>query len=621
MKWVRAPGGIRYHIRMGNKSMSRMGNKLSLRIIVLLFLGLFPATALRAQHTAPTTMTVVCQPPVVEREGAVLLPLNFLQETLGISLSTHNGVQRLRYYDKTVDVQVGQTKAVINERETNLAVAPVAVDNQIYVPVPLITEALGLGVDIARRYEDRTSLNISGKSGLITGVRHSVAPDKVRVVVDLDAPALFSVHRFMRAVTVDLAAVASPQFPLPPALPVNDPLVSQIDFLSGAPGHTFASATCRYRAPTAVFTLAQPFRVIIDCPKVFEEKLEQSIAPGITYRQIRRGTPDGPLMVYLTEVDWNNPQIEVDVVPAGERIMSRQPVSAIAAAENAIVAVNGGYFAIPSGAPIGAMVRNREWMRLPSRGRSVLGITADRKIVMDNLNAVGTLTFNQMMSVVVHDLNATREENRIIVYTPRWGGSVTIGADDFALSVSGGKVVEVYSGAAGDVSIPQDGFIVVATGTAKASFAQMRDGLKDQPVELTFRTQPDFPNLLHVLGGGPRLVKGGQEFVTAEMEQFRTPPFQNDPIKGRAPRTAVGVTKEGKLLFVVIDGRQPGFSIGATLWETARLMIEFGAVDALNLDGGGSSTMVVQSKVVNAPSDGRERPVGNALVVRVKKQG
>jgi len=587
------------------------------RITGLLLLYLFCAPALWAQQAAQTTMTVVCQPPVVERDGAVLLPLNFLQENLGMSVSAHNGAQRLRYYNLTADFQIGQTKAAVNERATNLAVAPVVVENQIYVPLHLITEAFGLSVDVARRYDDRTALNVRGQSGLITNVRHSVAPDKVRVVMDLDSPALFSVHRFLRAVTVDLAAVASPQFPLPNVLPVSDVLVSQIDFISGAPGHTFASATYRYRAPAVVFTLSEPFRIIIDCQKIFEERLEQSIAPGITYRQIRRGTPDGPLMVYLTEVDWNNPHIEVEVAPAGEKMTSRQPVSAIAAWENAIVAINGGYFALPSGAPLGAVVRNREWVRLPSRGRSALGITADRKIVMDNLNAVGMLTFNQTVSVVAHDLNATREENRVIVYTPRWGDCVSIGADDFALSVSGGKVREIYSGKAGDVSIPKDGFTVVATGATKTSFAQIA---KDQPAELTFRTQPDFPNLLHVLGGGPRLVKGGQEFVTAEMEQFNTPPFQNDPAKGRAPRTAVGVTREGKLLLVVIDGRQPGFSIGATLWETARLLLDLGAVDALNLDGGGSSTMVVQNKVVNAPSDGRERPVGNALVVRVKKQ-
>ncbi|MCS6862380.1 MAG: stalk domain-containing protein, partial [Abditibacteriales bacterium] len=363
------------------------------RFTFLLLCLLFASPTLWAQQT--TTMTLVCQPPVVERDGAVLLPLNFLQEALGMSLSTHNGAQRLRYYHVTVDFQVGQTKALVNDRETPLAVAPIAVDSQIYVPASLLTEAFGLQVDVARRYEDRTSLNVSGRSGVITHVRHSVAPDKVRLVIDLDAPALFSVHRFVRAVTVDLAATAAPQLLLPGVLPVSDVLVSQVDFLSGAPGHTFISSTYRYRAPAVVFTLAEPYRVIIDCQKIFEERWEQSIAPGITYRQMRRGTSDGPLMVYLAEVDWHNPHIEVDVAPAGERIMSRQPVSAIAAAENAVVAINGGYFAIPSGAPIGAMMRHREWMRLPSRGRSALGITTDRKIVMDNLNAVGLLTINR----------------------------------------------------------------------------------------------------------------------------------------------------------------------------------------------------------------------------------
>jgi hypothetical protein len=583
---------------------------------LFLCLCLLCPRALRAQQTTQTVaITAVCQPPVIEREGSVLLPLNFLQEALGMSLSGGHSIQRLRYYGMTADFQVGQTQAAANERAVHLTTAPASENNAVYVPLTLLTEAFGLNVDIVQRYDDRTSLSIKGKSGFITRVRHSVAPDKVRLVIDLDAPALVNVSRFLRAVSVDLAATPSPPSPLPAMLRVGDVLVPLIEFISGAPGHTFASVLFRYRAPIAVFTLADPYRLVVDCQKVFEERQEQNLSTGLTYRAIRRGTSEGPLMIYLTEVDWNNSQLEVEVAPAGEKIMSREPVSAIAAWEGALVAVNGGYFA-NSGAALGAMVRNREWMRLPSRGRSALGITADRKIVMDNLHVMGTLLLNKTQWVMVNDLNSTKELDRVIVYTPRWGGYVTIGADDVALSVSGGQVMEIYRGMAGDVSIPKDGFAVVATGTAKAALAQIA---KEQTAELTFRTQPDFPNLLHILGGGPRLVKGGREFVTAEMEQFSTPPFQNDPAKGRAPRTAVGITADNKLLLVVIDGRQPLHSIGVTLWETARIMRELGAVDALNLDGGGSSTMVVLNRVINAPSDGRERPVGNALVVRVKK--
>ena len=75
------------------------------------------------------------------------------------------------------------------------------------------------------------------------------------------------------------------------------------------------------------------------------------------------------------------------------------------------------------------------------------------------------------------------------------------------------------------------------------------------------------------------------------------------------------MTAGRKLLLVAVDGRQPGYSVGMTLEELAHFFLKLGAVDAMNLDGGGSTTMVIGGEVVNSPSDGRERPVGSALLV------
>jgi hypothetical protein len=83
----------------------------------------------------------------------------------------------------------------------------------------------------------------------------------------------------------------------------------------------------------------------------------------------------------------------------------------------------------------------------------------------------------------------------------------------------------------------------------------------------------------------------------------------------RHPRTGVGVTPEGHLLLVTVDGRQPGRSVGMTPLQFARLFLYLGATNALNLDGGGSTAMVVNGRLVNRPSDGAERPVGSALLV------
>jgi len=97
--------------------------------------------------------------------------------------------------------------------------------------------------------------------------------------------------------------------------------------------------------------------------------------------------------------------------------------------------------------------------------------------------------------------------------------------------------------------------------------------------------------------------------VTAAEEQF-----PGDIRYGRAPRSAVGVLANGDYILGVVDGRQQS-SHGLTLTEWAQLLQRFGAVDAINFDGGGSSELVAGGKILNSPSDGSERPVGAALLL------
>ena len=82
-----------------------------------------------------------------------------------------------------------------------------------------------------------------------------------------------------------------------------------------------------------------------------------------------------------------------------------------------------------------------------------------------------------------------------------------------------------------------------------------------------------------------------------------------------APRTAVGILRDGSYMLVTIDGHRPGYSVGATLTELGNTMKGLGVVEAMNLDGGGSTTMWVKGRVANRPSDGFERSVSNALLV------
>jgi len=114
--------------------------------------------------------------------------------------------------------------------------------------------------------------------------------------------------------------------------------------------------------------------------------------------------------------------------------------------------------------------------------------------------------------------------------------------------------------------------------------------------------------ILQAVGGGPTLLFNGK------MQLAGWPRSMG----GRAPRTAAGLTWDGKVLLMTVDGRSKA-SVGATIREEARYMAALGAREAINLDGGGSSTMVINRHVVNKPSDGYERSVSNGLMVFPKR--
>ena len=157
--------------------------------------------------------------------------------------------------------------------------------------------------------------------------------------------------------------------------------------------------------------------------------------------------------------------------------------------------------------------------------------------------------------------------------------------------------------------IPADGYVISLHGASKDAFARVKVG---DTVTLTEDFGPQWINVPNIIGAGPTLVKGGRVAVNAKEEQFPA-----DIAVGRAPRTGVAVLSNRHLLLVVADGRQAS-SIGCTLEEFAELLLKFGAKEAVNFDGGGSSEMVVGGVIVNSPSDGDERLVGSALAVLQK---
>lgn len=242
--------------------------------------------------------------------------------------------------------------------------------------------------------------------------------------------------------------------------------------------------------------------------------------------------------------------------------------------------------------------------------RSAMGIRADGSTIFGRQFYHGVLQFNGD-EVIINGVDCERNINTVVVYNS-WNGATT-GTNDFGVEivVQDGEVTNIFHNA-GNNYIPPHGYIISAHGKAAEYFANVKigDAMNFDEDYINMERGEDFNEAIHIIGAGPTLVKNGEIYVTADAEQF--PP---DIRVGRAPRSAVGITQYGDYIFAVVDGRQ-AHSKGCTLKEWAHILkYTFGAVEAINLDGGGSSELFFKGNLINKPSDGQERPVGDALTI------
>jgi hypothetical protein len=308
--------------------------------------------------------------------------------------------------------------------------------------------------------------------------------------------------------------------------------------------------------------------------------------------------------------------------------------------------VNGAYFVgtgPDAGDVVGAHVSDGELASEPVDGRSTLLLSANpldrpriaslrfsgrvrlggRPRLLDGVNRVRGLIWgcgghggDRPTQRPRHGIFCT-DPSELIQYTPQWGARTprTAGAElvvrDGVVAGSGG----------GHTRIPRDGYVLAGTGDALRFLRRTAEAggpftVTTELVDMGTRTPLFVAGLTGAVSGGPRLLTNGRVTVTSKSEGFGSRDVYGRFVAGRNPRTLAGVTATGALLLVTVDGRAPGYSVGIGLPEAARLMRSLGARDALNLDGGGSTTMVVRGRVVNRPSDrSGQRALGNGVVL------
>jgi hypothetical protein len=344
------------------------------------------------------------------------------------------------------------------------------------------------------------------------------------------------------------------------------------------------------------------------------------LMPGVTYGRGVQFTPHGPVALHVVTGPRPVGLYGLRPVLSNETVEGRETVSSMArrtAASATSVAVNADLFAWSSGHPSGIFMRDRVLAASPHGGRSSVGITDDGTLDVRRVEFFATWRgFGQRRTL--NTFNQRPGPNGIALYTPAWGratpaepGAVTAVLSPFPAATPNtdlqAQVTEIRNGTA--TPIPSDGAVLVARGTTARRLAEEAPLGSWVTVRLIFR--PGWDEVASAVGGGPVLVRnGGPVFRSFES-------FGAEHLLPRHPRTAVGQLADGRILLVVTDGRQPGYSVGMTNFELAQTMQRLGAVRASALDAGGSSTLAYDGTLLNRPSDrGGERPVASSLMLQ-----
>ena len=276
----------------------------------------------------------------------------------------------------------------------------------------------------------------------------------------------------------------------------------------------------------------------------------------------------------------------------------KSTITTIAKKNNSIVAINGTFFKPATGVPLGTLMIDKKMYTGPIYNRVAMGIFDDHyDMARVQLNA-NLKSWDKILKV--DNINQPRMlSTYVIVYTKEWGKMAPASPQyGQQIAVEDGKVVAVSTSA---LPIPENGFVIVAPKQKLAELA------KEKSINLEINTIPDWQNVNHIIGGGPYLVKNGQVYVDVSEQKLGA-------IGGRNPRSAIGYTAENNLIIVAVDGRENS-SVGLTLFELANLMKSIGCVSAMNLDGGGSTVLYVNGKVVNHPQVTGGIALSNALTL------
>lgn len=330
----------------------------------------------------------------------------------------------------------------------------------------------------------------------------------------------------------------------------------------------------------------------------------RDVAPGVKHIKLTKYYDGKPVRINVVEIDRelaSDYELKPALASSSENLSNKRTITTIAKQNNAIVAINGTFFKPQSGVPLGTLMIDGKMYTGPVYNRVALGIT-DTGYKVSRVQMKAKLTAKGK-TLNIDNINQPRMlSSYALAYTREWGEKAPASPKyGYQIAIKDNKILQSSSN---PLVIPEGGYVIVAP------YRSLEPFLNEKKINVEIGTNPEWSDVKHIISGGPYLVRASEVYVDMTAEKLAA-------IGGKNPRSAIGYTKDNRLVMVAVDGRE-NQSVGMTLMQLAGFMKSIGCTNAINLDGGGSTVMYVNGQVVNNPAFKGGIAISNALVLSKK---
>jgi hypothetical protein len=469
------------------------------------------------------------------------------------------------------------------------------------------------------------TLNISTPDVSLQAIRRGKQAWGDRVVIDLSNRTPWQLQQQDNTINMIIAAEALPSL-LTEVDTKKGNLVEAVSIQSRNK-QTIMRIRTTEPAEAVVETLGDPARIVVDIRRdrpVAEQNIlwatglrKQSQIVALPNPNVKSEQDPKTINFAVTSLVVDLKQSGVNMRPiwsSPSGMFGTSTLKTMAQQWQATAAINGGFFNRDRKLPVGPIKYNHQWLAGPVLQRGVVAWNDDGSVLMDRLVFSEEITTSNQKTIKLSHLNSGYVQQGVARYTANWGETYTTLTDNEVLIlVTGDRVTSQYQATKageGKVAIPRNGYLLVARKSPEHA-AELTAGT--QLRGRTILEPKEFSSYSHLVGAGPLLLKNGKPVLDTKLEKFR-PPFDTQG----ASRSAIATTAEpGKVILATIeaapDGKLP------SLAQTAKILQQMGAVDALNLDGGGSTSLYLGGNILNRAPE-RIAPIHNGIGIFLQPQ-